>query len=87
MVGAVLIAACFSYSSSDGISISALNGSIFLRLRIAHIFNIFEDVCNTFVWRQGWQFPLDHLQQMADHYDQSGARAIYRRGLANGDDA
>jgi len=25
----------------------------------------------------------DHLQQMADNYEQSGARAIYRRGLAS----
>ena len=25
----------------------------------------------------------DHLQQMADNYDRSGAREIYRRGLAN----
>ena len=29
----------------------------------------------------------DHLQQMADNYDQSGAREIYRRGLANGDES
>jgi len=29
----------------------------------------------------------DHLQQMADNYDRSGAREIYRRGLANGDES
>jgi hypothetical protein len=28
----------------------------------------------------------DHLQQMAEEYDASGAREIYRRGLVDGDD-
>jgi hypothetical protein len=29
----------------------------------------------------------DHLQDMAENYDQTGAREIYRRGLANGSES
>jgi len=52
-------------------------GTVMSRLRFI------EEATNT--KPEQFRVMSDHLQQMADTYDQSGARAIYRRGLANGE--